>query len=38
MTTEDLLLKENRNKRAVIRELANRGLDKRGNPLVGEGD
>jgi hypothetical protein len=38
MTTEDLLLKENRNKRSVIRELASRGLDKRGNPLVAEGD
>jgi hypothetical protein len=37
MTTEDLLLKENRNKRSVIRELASRGLDKRGNPLVAEG-
>lgn len=36
MTTEDLLLKENRNKRSVIRELASRGLDKRGNPLVAE--
>ena len=37
MSTEDLLLKENRNKRTVIRELASRGLDKRGNALVAEG-